>query len=80
MNPNCCKRSQEMRSVSLFVPMGDGSWSKVHWAVPLRDEDGEVSKNGVTQAYFCPFCGLKLGREHVPFDGDAPPTPNEVGQ
>ena len=59
-----------MRSVTIFVPAGDGGYSKTHWAVPIRNEDGAVVSNGVTTANFCPFCGVKLGREHLPFEGD----------
>jgi hypothetical protein len=68
VSPNCCATSSERGTVTLFVPAGDGSFHRVHWVVPFRDEDGKLVENGYTPAYFCPFCGRGLGREHVPFE------------
>lgn len=68
MSPNCCSTSTERRSVTLFVPMGDGSYSKPHWVVPLGKEEGGVVDHGFTPASYCPFCGTALGRKHLPFE------------
>lgn len=65
MSPHCCTASQEYRTVTLFVPASPKA--EASWSVPYRGDDNELAKGGVTNAKFCPFCGAKLGREHLSF-------------
>lgn len=67
MSPTCCEASKTNRTVILFVPRDPRR--EASWNVPIRVEDDDaVAKNVSTQARFCPFCGVALGREHLPFE------------
>ncbi len=70
MSPTCCEASESNRIVRFFTPATQSS--PAHWVVPLCDEDGKPSHVGCTGAIFCPFCGTKLGREHIPFEARKP--------
>lgn len=72
MSPNCCVSSEERRTVRLFVPANQTT--PAHWVVPLRGDDGSVSDVMSTPAYFCPFCGIPLGRQHLPFERSSEPS------
>lgn len=69
MSPNCCEKSTQYKTVTLFVPASQSSPS--HWAAPFRGDDEKVAANGVTQVFYCPFCGAAIGREHLPFERTA---------
>lgn len=65
-SPNCCTASKEARTVRVFVPMGN--FHGAHWTVPIRTEDGTLVTLVTTSCRFCPFCGVRLSRDHLSFD------------
>lgn len=76
MSPRCCRESEQNRTVTFFLPAAQSS--PAHWVVPIRLPDEDTIANRCSApASFCPFCGTKLTREHVPFwpeaATDAPP-------
>jgi hypothetical protein len=72
MSPTCCEKSEHYRTVRFFEPANQSTPS--HWVVPLRGEDNKVTDMMSTNAFFCPFCGVKLGRDHIPFEGAETPS------
>lgn len=81
MSPNCCDAGKSNRTVTLFVPTQGGAT----WNVPIRDEDERLLERCSTNARFCPFCGAKLGLEHVsiqePFPaGETPEDRSRLGK